>query len=177
MKGSQNKTMKNNWTTTLAAATTFAALSFGQSLSDFGYQRLTVNGTPALGQRPLAVILVEYDGAVPAANLAQAPPLAHDAAYYDSLVFNYLKTSVNGYYLENSHGRFLWTRAGKGTYGPYHLDGSQYDSETATDKTLKRLHDALVLAGADGLDYSQYDANGDGTLSADEMGILVIDNV
>jgi M6 family metalloprotease-like protein len=169
--------MKNNWTTTFAAATVFAAVSFGQAPTDFGYQRLTVNGTPALGQRPLVVILMQYDGAVPAANLAQAPPLAHDKAYYDSLVFNPLATSVNGYYMENSHGRFLWTRAGQGTYGPYFVNGDEYDAETSTDKTLKRLYAALSRAYFDGLDFSQYDRNGDGVITSDELGVLVIDNV
>src|SRR5205809_423040 len=76
-----------------------------EPLESFGYKRMTVNRTEASGARPLAVVLMQFDN---------APGFYNRADYYDHLIFNAFQTSVNGFYLENSHGRFYWTRAGAG---------------------------------------------------------------
>ena len=129
-----------------------------QAIQDFGYGKLTANGTAALGARPLLVILMQFDSA-PAAKIPTAAPLANRD--YDNLVFNYLQTSVNGVFLENSHGRFYWTRAGAGTYGPFHYTGDQYDVEDpANYKRLKRLNLGLRSVAASGLRFADFDANG-----------------
>jgi hypothetical protein len=61
-----------------------------QTLADFGAGSLTTGGTPATGERPLLVILMQYNGAVSAAQLKNAPAIAHGNAYFDDLTFNIL---------------------------------------------------------------------------------------
>jgi len=152
-----------------------------QTLEDFGHGRMTVGGTPALGARPLLVILVKFD---PLPQYA-LPTLAHDRDYYDQLVFNYFRVdgngtplpSANGYFLENSQGRFFWTRAGAGTYGPYVYNTASYDPETPGDSQLAHFNLALQSVADEGFDFAQYDANGDGTVGRDELSVLVVDNI
>ena len=66
-----------------------------QTLEDFGYGRLKVNGKEALGARPLLVILTEH---------AESPALAHDRDYYDNLIFNYFAKEDNGNLINNLNG-------------------------------------------------------------------------
>jgi M6 family metalloprotease-like protein len=136
-----------------------------QTLTDFGYKRMTVPGTPASGARPLAVVLMSYAG---------SPGFLHDKAYYDDLIFNPFKTSFNGYFLENSQGRFHWSKAGAGIYGPFSYAATDYGVDA--DDGFTRLYLALqALAGA-GFDFTQYDANGDSEVTTNELSVLVIDN-
>ncbi len=148
----------------------------GQTVADFGYGRLTVNGTPAKGPHPLAIVLMQYDSA-PAANIAVAPPLAHTASEFHDLFFNFLHKSVNGHYFENSHGLFRWTPAGAGVYGPFNVAGSVWDPDSPTDKSSKRLAAGLQLLAGAGFNFADYDANGDGVLTKDELTVVIIDNI
>jgi len=123
------------------------------------------NNMRAAGTRPLLVILVQDPG---------MPRLAHDASYYDRLIFGPLgggrpeDRSVIGYYAEVSNGNFLWTRAG--VVGPLSMDLSR-----ATGGTLRSI--GVQAAGeAGGFDYSRLDRNRNGTVAADELGVLVISN-
>src|SRR3954471_19692930 len=116
-----------------------SAASTAQTLEDFGYNRLNPDGTTTIGTRPLLVVLLQFDG---------GPALA-DAASYDQLIFNSFQKSANGYFLENSHRRFYWSRAGAGTYGPYSYGADMFDPETPTDKNLKHLNLAMQAAAAD----------------------------
>jgi M6 family metalloprotease-like protein len=136
-----------------------------QTLASFGYRRMTVAGTPAIGSRPLAVILMQYDG---------SPSFAHPASYYDDLIFNPFKNSVNGYFLENSQGRFHWSRAGAGMYGPFNYAASQYGTET--NGKFSRLYLALQGLADAGLDFTQYDSNHDGFVTSNELSVFAIDN-
>lgn len=147
-----------------------------QTLADFGYGRLTVNGTAATGAHPLAIVLMQYDSA-PAANIATAPPLAHSASAFHDLFFNFLNKSVNGHYLENSHGLFRWTPAGAGVFGPFNVAGANWDSDDPVNKSSKRLALGLQLLASTGFDFSYYDTNGDGTLTKDELTVVIIDNI
>jgi len=107
-------------------------------------------------------VLVNYSG---------YPAFAHDANYYDQLVFNYTTKSVNGYYLENSHGRFYWQRAGKGTYGPIQLPGSLYKVDVKGGDP--RLGAALQALSTQ-LDLTQFDSNGDGKVTDEELAVLLV---
>lgn len=74
------------------------------SLSDFGYEHMNVNGTLALGTRPLLVILVNFDG---------QPPLPQSPVYYENLVFNTAQfPSFNGYFEAVSDSAFSFSLGG-----------------------------------------------------------------
>src|SRR5262249_19844301 len=62
-----------------------------QSLQDFGYLRMTVNHKPALGVRPLVVVLQNYAG---------HPALLHSSSYYDNLIFGFGAKNIHDYYAE-----------------------------------------------------------------------------
>jgi M6 family metalloprotease-like protein len=159
------------WIVLITFAPILSPALLAQSLTDFGYRRMTVGGTPASGGRPLVVVLQDFAGRT---------ALNHPASYYDHLIFgtgsNPGNYSVNEFYRENSHGRFFWTRAGAGTYGPFNYAASQYDTETASKKTLKRLWLALQSLAGEGFDFTQYDANQDGKVTRNELSVLVVDN-
>lgn len=152
---------------------------------DFGYGSMMVGDGPARGVRPLLVVVVESP---PAANKSG---VSHTPSYYDRLLFGYgdtalpggssgRKVSVNELYIENSRGRFSWTKAGGKIYGPityprnelfvskggFGDDGGEFDTREA----------APHLAAARGFDFSRYDRDENGKVEADELGILVIDD-
>ena len=135
--------------------------------ADFGYQRMTINGQPALGHRPLLVIL---------ANFAGGNPFAHSLDYYNNLVFNWLRNqSLNGYFLANSNGRFMWTRAGRGIIGPVQFEASQRcdnvkDDSRYVNQILGRVAELRLF------DFKQFDSNSDHLLTPDELGLLVVSN-
>src|SRR4051794_20164573 len=79
-------------------------LTAAASLQDFGYTNMNVNGKLAILQRPLLVILANFDG---------EPPLEDGVAYYDNFTFNLSRVpSINGYFFATSNGRFSWSRGG-----------------------------------------------------------------
>lgn len=177
----KNKTINTTLVPSLAVAfalttAAFSPLMHGQSLVDFGYGRMTVNGTSATGARPLAVVLMNY-GVPQDVPGSPVKPLAHNATEYRDLIFNFLHTSVNGYFMENSHGMFHWIAAGAGVYGPFNEPTSAWDTETPTDKSLAHLTLALRNLAAAGFNFAEYDANGDGVITTDELSVLVIDNM
>ena len=116
-----------------------ANYSWGQPLANFGYGRMTVSNTPAKGLRPLAVILMKYEG---------APDFAFPTSYYDDLIFNPFKKSVSGYFLENSQGRFHWSRAGIGIYGPISYSASQYGTEKDGGSLSDQSRERRVSTGS-----------------------------
>jgi M6 family metalloprotease-like protein len=138
------------------------------TLEDFGYGQMRPpdrpNGGEARGIRPLLVILAQFDGR-PAFTLTQAT--------YDTLVFNTLQRSVNGYFLVNSNGRFSWTRDGGGTTRIFQFPGSVL----AWPEKQRMAHVLKTAAVLSGIDFSQFDTNRDGSVTTDELGILMIDNV
>jgi M6 family metalloprotease-like protein len=123
------------------------------------------NNMRAAGTRPLLVVLLQD---------STLGNLAHDAAFYDRLVFGPVAggdpgaASVLAYFAEVSNGNFIWTRAG--VVGPLSMDLSR-----ATGGTLRSI--GVQAAGeAGGFDYSRLDRNRNGTVAADELGVLVISN-
>src|SRR6188472_4257101 len=134
------------------------------SLEEFGYLNLKTNGVEARGNRPLVTILASFAG---------KPAFRADArAYFDQLVYNWTKKSINGYYLVNSNGRFFWARAGEGTVGPFYFSAAV--GNLPERQRLARIKEALFSSG---FDVAQFDENGDGTVSSAELGILIIDNL
>jgi M6 family metalloprotease-like protein len=146
-----------------------------QTPEDFGYGRMTINGKEAKGARPLLVILTEHAG---------YPALAHNRDYYDNLIFNYFATdangnpinNLNGYFLVNSNGRFHWSRAGAGTVGPFQFSGADL-GEKAETKQQPRLALAVKAAANAGVNFADFDDNGDGKITNDELCVLVIENL
>ncbi|HEX5220918.1 MAG TPA: hypothetical protein VFZ59_15215 [Verrucomicrobiae bacterium] len=144
----------------------------GVTLDDFGYQKMKVNGQLALGARPTLVILLD---------LANTGTFAHPTSYYDDLVFNFFNTtpagvrSVNGFFMENSHGRFFLNRAGAGIIGPLQLNAT--DRAMATTNDVARGGIAINAAVAAGFNFAPYDANEDGTITAPEVMVMIFDNL
>jgi M6 family metalloprotease-like protein len=143
----------------LCAANPAAAVS----LDDFGYNRLQVRGVEARGNRPLLTIMVTFDG---------KPALAHDRAYYNTLVYNTLRKSVNGYFLVNSNGRFFWGRAGAGVIGPF-----RFSAATANIPERERLGRIKEVAMRSGFDFAQFDDDHNGHVDNNELAILIVDNI
>jgi len=141
----------------------------GVTLDDFGYQKM---GLQALGARPALVILLD---------LANTGTFSHPTSYYDDLVFNFFNTnsagvrSVNGFFLENSHGRFYLTRAGAGIIGPLQLNAT--DRAMAATNDIARGGIAINAAVAAGFDFAPYDANNDGIIIASEVQVMIFDNL
>jgi M6 family metalloprotease-like protein len=133
------------------------------SLVDFGHGNMKVEGVEARGIRPLVTILTEFD---------ESPAFAHDRAYFDSLVYNPLQHSVNGYFITVSKGRFFWGRAGEGTIGPL-----RFTADEGRLPEPQRLIRMKEVAMESGFDFAEFDDNGDGKVTSDELGILFIDNL
>lgn len=142
------------------------------TLEDFGYQNMKVNGNPALGARPLLVILLD---------LANTGRFDHSSSYYDNLVFNPFNItpaglrSVNGFMLVNSHARFSLARAGTGLMGPLQLPADQRTKALTND--LMRAGYAITAAALAGFNFAQFDDNNDGRITSDELLVLIFDNV
>lgn len=149
---------------------------------DFGYGSTTVDGEAARGVRPLLVVLVESPAA------ANRSGIAHDVDYYDRLLFGYGDTgvpvgdgtgrnvSINELFIENSRGKFSWSKAGGKIYGPITYPSNEAFVEEGgfeDDQFDARLA-APELVAERGFDFSRYDRDGDGTVTRDELGILVI---
>jgi M6 family metalloprotease-like protein len=149
---------------------------------DFGYGSLQVGGRPVAGNIPLLVVTYEMS-----TNGSTRKPLRADIkTVFDQLLFNvFALPSVNGYFLENSHGRFFWQRAD--VIGPVSLDAN----ETATllaQQSGDSPGDSGMGAGAGiayllrlaaartGYNFAQWDANGDGSVTQEELTILTVGN-
>src|SRR3954447_3709503 len=133
-------------------------------LDDFGYLSMKTNGVESRGNRPLVTVLASFAG---------KPAFRADVRdYFDKLVYNTFQKSVNGYYLVNSNGRFFWARAGAGTIGP--LNFSAAVGNLPERQRLAKIKEALFSSG---FNVADYDDNHDGTVTDDELGILIIDNL
>jgi len=164
----------------------FSGTVFAQTLPDFGYQSKTVNGQPNLGTRPLLLIVANFAGETNTAGFTNAngtltaAPLPQNAAYYDNMVFNQSQyPSVNGYFAAVTDGRFTWTRAGVVSLN---LPQSQWDStwpgpggDPGHDQPY--MSNIVYQAMASGqFNFKAFDANGDGHITQDELGIIVLGN-
>lgn len=165
-------------------------LSSAVTPEDFGFGALKVGGKPIIGSVPLLVVVYELstNGASPDGSFRQ-PLAANFTSSIDKLVFDFLSfPSVNGYYLENSHAAFYWQRAG--VIGPVELDANetatlyaQASDDTGSGTKVTALDSAAgfnyllgLVAAKTQYNFAQWDSNGDGSITQDELSILVIGN-
>jgi M6 family metalloprotease-like protein len=164
----------------------FSGTASAQTLQDFGYQCLKVNGQQNLGTRPLLLIVANFAGETNTFGITNsdgtfaAAPLPHDAAYYSNMVFNLSQyPSVNGYFAAVSNGRFSWTLAGVVSLN---LPASQHDAtwpgpggDPGHDQPY--MSNIVYQAMASGqFNFKAFDANGDNHITKDELGILILGN-
>ena len=143
---------------------------------DFGYNSIPVEGT-----RPLLTILLDYSDVKFEAD--------HDAAHFEELLFGpgANVAGVGGAFHQNSDGAFHFTNAD--IIGPLThpddpstpVDESRFECAsgygtgcTATGE--EKLTKALELAARAGVDFKAFDdrGNGDGTVTNDELVVLMI---
>lgn len=151
---------------------------------DFGYGSMAVDGGEARGVRPLLVVVIESP---PVANKSG---VSHNTTYYERLVFGYGDTalpvgefgrrvSINELFIENSRGRFSWSKAGGRIFGPFTYPSTGAFVENGgfgDDGEFDTRRAVPELVAGEGFDFSRYDRDGDGTVSSDELGILVFDD-
>jgi len=155
------------------------SMDWPQSLAPFAYQSMKVNGHPALGTRPLLVLLAEYTGAA-------YPPYSktHPASYYRQLAFGVAPArpfatpgnpaSLSAFVKENSNGRFQFTRAGSGVVGPLSMNdfyATDPGPEQRSADILARAADLALVR------FSAFDANRDGAVGSDELVVLIVENI
>lgn len=136
------------------------------TLADFGYQHMRINGKLAAGARPIVIILIDYGSGA----------FAHPQQYYWEQVFNpFVGTrDMNGFFLENSNGRFRFSPETSTIIGPLRLTANE-QQQAMTNDVMKGGH-CLAAAVRAGLDFSVFDANRDGVVSQDELTILIVEN-
>lgn len=160
-------------------------------LEEFGFGQLRVDNWPAVGvpppaqgTRPLLVILIDY------ADVRFHSP--HTREYYERLIFGPAEPNVTGYYREMSYGAFEWENAG--VIGPltypdnpstpvneslFHCASNHFSGTTqlcpgASGPWEQTLTTAIIQAStAGGVNFADYDANGDGNVTTDELNIVV----
>ena len=149
-------------------------------LEAFGWNSMRVDGVPAVGKRPLLVILVEFS------NYKFRSP--HTRDFYDQFFFGPNQPNISDYFRENSHGIFRWEKAA--IVGPVLAPddpataADESRSECAfgnvelcpgTSSTENKIRArAIELAASRGFDYAKYDDNRDGRLTFAELGIVII---
>jgi M6 family metalloprotease-like protein len=160
-----NPLLKSGMACSTAVLLVLGGRASAATLQDFGYQNMNVNSRLAVGQRPLLVIVANFDGAA---------PLTNSAAYFDDLAFNTNRfPSINGYFQTMSNGRFHWTRGE--TIGPLNFPANQMMAAYADDKAYVSniIYRAMSLFPTI---FLNCDANHDSHITVDELGILVICN-
>ena len=137
------------------------------SLTDFGYQHRKTNGVLPLGSRPLLVLRAVFQG---------EDPIAHGTAYYDSLVYPLFGNfSVNGFFFENSSGRFFWSRPSLGIPDTV-VFTSQENLANRLDNPQGISYVLREIIKRRNLDLSGFDGNGDHKIMEEELGILLLTN-
>jgi M6 family metalloprotease-like protein len=150
------------------------------TLEALGYQTLRVNGELALGSRPLLAVLIDADG-----SGLEFPP-DHNLDYYLTNIFDVSGAqAVNGFLLENSLGRFTFSRTGHpGVIGPVALSADERFPPTlaraGNDERLADLlfHSNLVartmMSGL--VNFAQFNTDANPDITGDELHLLFIFN-
>jgi len=121
------------------------------NLENFGYNVLR---PPS--HLPVVLIIVNYQG---------QPAYVHNNYYYELL----LRNNVALFYRAMSDGRVTLQHA-----GTINVSQSSQDLQLPERRRLAKI---LQEAGRSSFDFRAYDANHDGTVTHNELGILIIDNV
>jgi M6 family metalloprotease-like protein len=124
-----------------------------------GAARVELSLTAVTKNRPLVTLMTT----LASSTLAYA----HDATYYQNLAFGSQFPNGHDYFLETSRGRFTFTNAG--IYGPVAAPTGRSDAQ--------RVGDVVRLLEAQGFPFANYDSNGDGAISDDELEIMSVDNL
>ena len=139
------------------------SLSTAVTITDFGYQRMHINGELAIGTRPLLVILCNFAGGNPSTTTVSNA---------DWLIFNPANTqSLNGFFREISNGRFSWTNAG--IVGPVTFNANERMANFTGDYFSNKLYKALTSLS---FNLAPFDDNGDTNVTPNELQIMVISN-
>jgi len=137
----------------------------------FGTMTSPADQSIARGVRPLLVILA------PNGSRSIRPTLQHDAAYYNQKVFGPGYPNVVDYYKVNSYFAPYTARGGHGfTWSKAAIVGPIVTHFRPSSTTEQRLPSLKIEAAKNGFDFSRYDRNRDGRVTASELGILLVDN-
>ena len=113
---------------------------------------------------PLLVIVAEY---------GERPVITHPNTYYDDLIYKSTKhPSVNAFFIENSQGRFYWSRPGQGVVGKVKMPASV--GRDVNDNTRPAKVIAEVMRS--GFNFGFFDANNDKKVTPNELAIMIIEN-
>lgn len=145
------------------------------SLAELGHGSITQLGRPAIGGRPLLIILGQYSNFAPFDAL-------HPMNYYEALGFGNQNTpfstdnpvnpaSLREYFREVSNGRFWFN--GVAVYGPVHL--GEYANDPGPEARSAGIL-ARVAAEAPEL-FAAQDANGNRVISFDELCVVLFENI
>ncbi|MFD2565478.1 DUF7452 domain-containing protein [Aquimarina rubra] len=157
-------------------------------LSEFGYGTMRVNGKQARGSRPLLVIRNQYS------DMRFHNP--HTVSYYDTMFFGSgtgsSNPSVREYFKENSYGNFTFHKAGIVTVTMEDNPSTSINESLLNCSGRRMLNGNSLCPGVSGrweddipkmielaatrarFDFSRYDTNGDKTITADELQIVII---
>jgi len=136
----------------------------------FGFGALKMDKHDAVGERPLFVGIVinpTTNNSFGAGANADGSP---NVSYYDKLIFgtgDLSEKSLVNYFRQQSYGNFTFKRVGKGVWGPYTYLASSIPDQGAY---------MILEAAKEGLDFSIFDVNHDGTVDKGELHVLTIDN-
>jgi len=128
------------------------------SLSNFGYASKEVKG-----EKNLLLILATL-----VSSTDPFPAFAHSKEYFEDLIFSNPEQNINDYFKLNSRNNLSLTHAGT-------LE-VMLDEASSTLDTIPRLGKVKELAIDTGFDFSRFESNSDGTISTNELYILVVDN-
>ena len=145
------------------------------TLEEFGYASLKVGGGPAVGSRPVALVLVDW---------AEHPSIAatHDNEYYERLAFGdptppfstrnpVNPASFREYVRENSYGRFAFDRVA--VFGPLKMGvlGADPGAHQRVTTILQKLVEVAPVAIA------RTDTGAAHTIGPHELSILLVENI
>jgi M6 family metalloprotease-like protein len=93
-------------------------------------------------------------------------------------VFPFSGRTLNRYFLDASNNRFLWSRAAGGVVGPYRITMTQTLQQTQYPMDNGAGISAVLslIAPSMNVNWSQFDSNNDGKITADELGLLIVHN-
>lgn len=148
-------------------------------MSRLGHGRMNVNGVPALGERALMVIMLEFSDR----------PFAASAkiSNFETMFFGPEQPNIADYTFAVSNGHFRWTHAGVYRFIAHDLPDTPADESTwncivaercnipgYSSGALLRAH-AVRAAVRNGVDFRPFDLNGDGRVTQDELQLHVVE--
>ncbi|NNU17398.1 hypothetical protein HK107_13785 [Parvularcula sp. ZS-1/3] len=167
--------MRNIITAALAVLLLTAGSALGQELKSFGYG--TMWNSPLTASRPTVVVFINTIE-------AQAPRVTAQTRVFTSIpamIWGPGANNANAYYNHASAGRFQWTRAQNGVYGPYqsqngHCLRRANGATFSAGRTILRHEAVRFLMSDPNMNMRQFDTNGNGIVSHRELAIHIVYN-